>query len=164
MKTQYFHDCKSLDEVKRRYKELALKHQPDRGGSTQIMQAINNEYDAIKKNPFYKYYKETEEAKQDYIQFPEIISQIIGMKDIIIELCGNWLWISGSTYKYRKELKQYGFLFADKKKLWYYRPNDYKSSNQAPKPMDFIRRKYGSDIYPTSRTPELETTDTPGKL
>ena len=52
MKTQYFQGCSSLDEVKRKYKELALKHHPDRGGDTRIMQAVNNEYDAIKKNPF----------------------------------------------------------------------------------------------------------------
>ena len=159
MKTQYFHDCKSLDEVKRRYKELALKHHPDRGSETKVMKAINLEYESIKKNPFFKYYKETEEARQDYVQFPDIINQIIGMKDIVIELCGNWLWISGSTFKHRKELKQFGFLYADKKKLWHWRPNDYKSNNQEPKSMDYIRSKYGSDVYPTTTTPELETAD-----
>jgi curved DNA-binding protein CbpA len=159
MKTTYFNDCKNLDEVKRRYKELALKHHPDRGGDTRIMQDINNAYDAIKKNPFFKFYKEKEESQQDYVQFPDIISQIIGMKDIVIELCGNWLWISGNTYKHRRELKQYGFLFADKKKLWYWRPNDYKSANQEPRSMEYIRSKYGSDVYQTPNTPELETSD-----
>jgi len=163
MKTTYFNDCKNLDEVKRRYKELALKHHPDRGGNTQIMQDINNEYEAIKKNPFFKFYKEKEEAQKDYVEFPDIINNIIGFKDLTIELCGNWLWISGNTFKHRKDLKQFGFLFADKKKLWYWRPNDYKSANQAPKPMEFIRRKYGSDIYPTAKTPELETSDKPKK-
>ena len=159
MKTTYFNDCKNLDEVKRRYKELALKHHPDRGGDTRIMQAVNNEYDAIRKNPFFKFWKEKEESQQDYVQFPDIISKIIGFKDITIELCGNWLWISGNTYKHRKELKQYGFLFADKKKLWYWRPNDYKSANQEPKSMQYIRTKYGSDVYPTTNTPELETAE-----
>ena len=120
MKTQYFQGCSSLDEVKRKYKELALKHHPDRGGDTRIMQAVNNEYDAIKKNPFFKFWKEKEESQQDYVQFPDIISKIIGFKDITIELCGNWLWISGNTYKHRKQLKQFGFLYADKKKIWYW--------------------------------------------
>jgi curved DNA-binding protein CbpA len=51
MKTKYFEGCTSLDEVKSRYKELALKHHPDRGGDTKTMQAINLEYESIKKNP-----------------------------------------------------------------------------------------------------------------
>jgi DnaJ-class molecular chaperone len=87
MNSQYFNDCKSLDEVKRRYKELALKHHPDRGGDTRIMQAINLEYESIKKNPFYKFWKEKKETRQDYVQFPEIINNLAGMKDIVIELC-----------------------------------------------------------------------------
>ena len=32
MKTFYFKDCNSLDQVKARYKELAMKWHPDRGG------------------------------------------------------------------------------------------------------------------------------------
>lgn len=151
MKTQYFNDCKNLDDVKRRFKELALKHHPDRGGNTQIMQDINNEYEAIKKNPFFKFYKEKEESQKDYVEFPDIINNIIGIKDITIELCGNWLWISGNTFKHRKELKQFGFLFADKKKLWYWRPNDYKSANRKPRSIEYIRSKYGSDTLPLQK-------------
>ena len=156
MKTNYFQDCNNLNEVKLRYKQLALKNHPDRGGDTRTMQAINLEYETIKNNPFLKFNQEKDEVQQDYIEFPDIINHIIGFKDIIIELCGNWLWISGNTYKYRKQLKQYGFLYADKKKLWYWRPADYRSANQEPKSMEYIRRKYGSDVYTPSPQMEIE--------
>ena len=53
MKTDFFKDCTSLDEVKKLYKELALKHHPDRGGETATMQQINAEYESILKNPFF---------------------------------------------------------------------------------------------------------------
>jgi hypothetical protein len=33
----------------------------------------------------------------------------------------------------------------------------HKSANQEPKSMQYIRSKYGSDVYPTAQTPELET-------
>jgi DnaJ-class molecular chaperone len=48
MKTKYFEGCTSLDEIKSRYKELALKQHPDRGGDTKIMKVINLEYESIK--------------------------------------------------------------------------------------------------------------------
>jgi curved DNA-binding protein CbpA len=163
MKTQYFESCSSLDEVKRKYKELAMKYHPDRGGSKEIMQEINSQYESIRKNPLFRFDKVNKDARKDYVEFPEIINHIIGFKGIVIELCGNWLWISGQTYQYRWQLKKYGFLFADQKKLWYWRPNDYKSANQEPKSMEYIRSKYGSDVYPTAQIPELETADIPKK-
>ena len=40
----YFNDCKTIDEIKAFYRLLAKEHHPDRGGSTETMQAINSEY------------------------------------------------------------------------------------------------------------------------
>ena len=112
MKTNYFNECKNLDEVKAVYKKLAMKHHPDRGGDTIIMQEINNEYEEIKSDPFFNFSSQKDEAKQDFLEFPDIIDQVIGFKCIVIELCGNWVWLSGQTYPYKEELKKIGFLFA----------------------------------------------------
>ena len=147
MKTNYFDGCASLEEVKARYKQLALQHHPDRGGDKCKMQDINAQYDAVKKDPAYNFWKQNDDAKQDYQEFPEIINKIISFADITIELCGNWLWLSGATYRYKVELKELGFLFAGEKKLWYWRPHDYKSANRKPREMEYIRSKYGSDVY-----------------
>jgi len=48
---EYFKQCRS-QEVRQRYKELALKHHPDRGGDNAVMQEINLQYEAIMTNPF----------------------------------------------------------------------------------------------------------------
>jgi len=149
MKAQYFSDCRTLEEVKRRYKELAMQHHPDRGGCTATMQDINNEYENVMKNPFFSFSEQTEQEKQEFIKYPEIIDQVIGLQGIIIELIGNWIWISGNTYPYKSQLKQIGFYFAPKKVMWYYRPPDYKSSNRSPKTIEYIRLKYGSDVIET---------------
>ena len=77
---------------------------------------------------------------------PKIINKIIGLDGILIEIIGNWIWISGCTYPHRQQLKDIGFYFAPKKVMWYYRPPDYKSSNKSPKTIEFIRNKYGSDF------------------
>ena len=145
MITEYFKNCTSLIEVKKRYKELALMHHPDRGGNTAKMQEINAEYESIIKNPFFSFTEQTQEEQQEFIKYPEIINQVIGLHGIIIELIGNWIWISGNTYPHKQELKQIGFYFAPKKVMWYYRPPEYKSSNKSPKSIDAIRAKYGSE-------------------
>jgi hypothetical protein len=145
MITLFFNECKSLDEAKREYKRLALIHHPDRGGDTAMMQEINRQYEELMENPFFGFSKAKPEAQEDFLKFPEIIEQIIRF-DITIEVCGNWIWLSGNTISYREELKKIGFFFAPKKVMWYWRPKDFKSANNRPKDMDYIRSKYGSDI------------------
>jgi len=146
MQTNYFQNCTTLEEVKRRYKELAMQHHPDKGGNTATMQDINNEYESIRKNPIFDFAKQTEQDQEEFIKYPDIINQVIILDGIIIELIGNWIWISGNTYAHKTQLKQIGFYFAPKKVMWYYRPPDYKSSNRSPKTIEYIRLKYGSDI------------------
>ena len=51
MNIKYFYNCHTLEEVKRKYKELAMLHHPDRGGNTATMQEINLEYEEIQKEP-----------------------------------------------------------------------------------------------------------------
>jgi hypothetical protein len=144
MKTKYFLLCLNLDEVKKKYKELAMLHHPDRGGSTAIMQDINNEYESIVKDVFYKFDDQSEEDQVEFIKYPEILNMIIGLQGIIIELIGNWIWLSGSTYNHRVKIKEAGFFFAPNKAMWYYRPPEYKSINIKPKTIDYIRWKYGT--------------------
>jgi curved DNA-binding protein CbpA len=41
----WFAGCKNYEEIKARYRDLAKKHHPDRGGDTRTMQDINREFD-----------------------------------------------------------------------------------------------------------------------
>lgn len=45
--TQYFADCKTLDELRIAYRKLAAIHHPDVGGDVATMQAINAEHDRV---------------------------------------------------------------------------------------------------------------------
>lgn len=146
MKTKYFKDCQSLEEVKRRYKELALIHHPDRGGNTATMQEINNEYENIKKNPFFEFAKQSQAQQDDFLRYPDLIDQVIKLHGVIVELIGDWLWLSGNTYPHRTILKDLGFFFAPKKLMWYYRPPEYKAPNSKPMDIEEIRNKYGSEL------------------
>jgi hypothetical protein len=152
MKTNFFKDCKTIEEVKILYKQLALKNHPDKGGDTATMQEINAQYKAFIKNPYFKFEEQTEEQKADFVKYPDIINQIVTFKGVIIELIGDWIWISGNTYAYKIVLKELGFFFAPKKVMWYYRPAEYKSSNHKPKDIEVIRAKYGSEKIETKYT------------
>jgi hypothetical protein len=161
MKTAFFNKCRTLNEVKKEFKRLALIYHPDRpGGDTATMQEINNQYEQIMRNPFFGFQRAKEEAREDFIRFPEIINQIIRF-DINIEICGNLIWLSGDTYTYREELKKIGFFFAPKKSMWYWRPRDFKSTNREAKDMDFIRSKYGSDTIQPKRDKVLKEGEAP---
>jgi curved DNA-binding protein CbpA len=47
----YFNACKTLDELKKEYRRVALLHHPDtRHGDTEIMKAVNAEHDAYSKH------------------------------------------------------------------------------------------------------------------
>ena len=45
--TKFFESCKTLDELKKEFRRLAMLNHPDKGGSTATMQEINAEYDRL---------------------------------------------------------------------------------------------------------------------
>jgi hypothetical protein len=155
MKLNYFQPCKNIDELKFMYRSLCKLHHPDRGGDVKTMQAVNAEYAYICQNLKDFFVCENEEQTvQDLKIFAEIIEKI-EMLPVEIEVIGSWLWISGNTYPHRQILKDVGLMFALKKKLWYYRPEEFKSSNFRPLEMDEIRHKYGSTKIENKFKPQL---------
>lgn len=46
---KHFTNIKSLSDLKSQFRSLAMKNHPDKGGSVEIMQEINSEYDALYK-------------------------------------------------------------------------------------------------------------------
>lgn len=145
MKTMYFKDCRTLQEVKQVYKRLAMIHHPDRGGDTATMQEINLQYEAIIKDLFFGFSVQQEDVKESFIKFPEIINLIISF-DVEIEICGHWVWVGGNTIQYKDKLKEFGFRFSGDKKRWYWRPIEFRSHNKEPWTLDQIRRFHGSDM------------------
>src|ERR1035441_9676592 len=69
MKATYFTNINSIEELKKCYKELALKHHPDRkGGDTATMQEINNEYKYFCEHPSFNFKHESD--KDDLFVYP----------------------------------------------------------------------------------------------
>ena len=82
MKTKYFSDCKTIEEAKRLYHKLAVKHHPDLGGDLETMQAINAEFDIIAKQ--LANIHESTENTEIPSDFRDIINSIIHFKGVNI--------------------------------------------------------------------------------
>jgi hypothetical protein len=154
----YFKDCKTIDEIKALYRSLAKEHHPDRGGSTETMQAINSEYafgcaEILKGDNISSV--ETEEEILKAKKYREALEKIISLEGIIIELVGAWIWVTGNTYPHRYIFKQAGYMFAHKKAAWYFRTDEFKTHNRHQLTLEQIKSKYGSkDLSGFSERPK----------
>ena len=61
---KHFNNIASLADLKRQYRVLAIAHHPDKGGSTQVMQEINAEFEKL--FPLWEYCKETSASASGY--------------------------------------------------------------------------------------------------
>lgn len=148
---KWFNNPSTLEELKKQYKQLAMEHHPDRGGSTEAMQEINNEYDVLfsslrnthrtAEGKTYTTEKETTETPEE---FKNIINILINLEGVNIEICGSWLWLTGNTKEHKEVLKSLKFRWSKSKRAWYYHTSDYKKKSKKTFSLDEIRDLYGS--------------------
>lgn len=133
-----FQDIEGINEAKKIYKTLAKKLHPDIGGSEEEFKLLNEIYNHLIEHKIYF----SNSSKID-IELEKIISLILHFENINIELIGSWVWVSGDTKEIKEKLKEIGFKWASKKKMWYY--GEMKAKNPNPKSMEEIKAKYGSE-------------------
>lgn len=158
---KWFNHPQTLEELKKQYKQLAVKHHPDKGGNTADMQEINAEYDRLfellkntHKNAEGQTYTAQTETTETANDFKEIIGKLIRFNGIHIEICGSWVWVTGCTIEYREELKKMKFRWSKSKIAWYYHRDEYKKSTKRTYTLDEIRDLYGSETIKTE--PQLK--------
>ena len=148
---KYFMNCKSLEDLKAEYRRLVKIHHPDMGGSTETMQAINDEHDRVfeilkkQHNASADEYHQTTETAEE---FRTIINALLKLSGVVVELAGNWLWMSGATKEHKEELKALGCRWSQNKQMWYWRhPEEGRKHYRGHKTMQQIRAKYGSQVF-----------------
>ena len=169
----YFTNCKTLSELKTEYRNLCKKFHPDNpNGDAEIMKIINAEFDRLfhilkakekntnsTNNQHTNCNTDSSEKKTKVDETPEMFREIIYKlfaisEDIIIEICGTWLWLTGNTYQVKEQLKDIGCRWSKSKKKWYftYEPymyTRYTISEQAR------RFKYGSEFVEANKYQKL---------
>ena len=135
-----FSEVTGINEAKKVYKTLAKKLHPDVGGSEEEFKILNSVYTDFIENKIYF----SNDFKID-LDLEKIISQILHFENITIELVGSWIWLSGDTKEIKDKLKELGFKWASKKKMWYY--GEMKGKSHGEKSIDEIKDKYGSKTF-----------------
>lgn len=170
---KYFKDVDTLEALRRQYRDLLKEHHPDNGGNVSDMQEINADYDRL-----FKVLKDKHESKSDKTAantahngssnnanmydwendkaLREVLQKIINFNGIEIEIAGQWIWVSGNTYSYKKELKEIGFKWASTKKQWYFHTDVFRKKSHKTLSMDDIRSYYGSTKVQTDSRVLLE--------
>jgi hypothetical protein len=152
---KWFKDIKTLDELRSMYRKLAFLHHPDRGGSTADMQEINNEYDILSKRLINSNttFSEGRKSWEEFVssEIRNKLNEIIFLEDIIIEIIGSWIWVTGNTRAVKEELKSHGFKFSPNKLAWYWQSGDYHKLSRKQFSLDDLRILYGSDEVETQR-------------
>lgn len=144
---KWFAGIKTIEELRKRYRELLKQFHPDNpGGSVETTQEINREYDRVfadlRHSACEKVNSSSEEEKAENEAFKCVMEQIAHI-NADVEIIGTWVWIHGG-YEYRELLKSVGFRFAPKKKCWCWHYGEYRRYHKKEVSLDEIRQKYGS--------------------
>ena len=143
-----FKGVEGINEAKKIYKNLAKKLHPDVGGDEESFKLLNAIYTDLIEHKIYF----SNDIKID-IELEKIISLILHFENITIELVGSWVWVSGDTREIKEKLKEIGFKWASKKKMWYF--GEMKGRNPQEKSLDEIKAKYGSETLKTKDKKEI---------
>lgn len=139
----------TVETVKKAYKKLALKYHPDRNPlGEELMKAVNAAFEVLMNNVdnINKFQSEKSEERYNYgEELEKVLTALSAMAGIVFEVVGNWVWITGDTINHKDALKEVGCKWAPKKKMWYYRPEEHRSTwNRREHSIDEIRVMYGT--------------------
>lgn len=131
--------------IKQAYRRASSKFHPDRNpAGEEMMKAVNLAYETLK-----DFSGSLSSGAQGYDDaMNEVLKELLKMVGIHIEVCGGWIWVTGDTKPYKDTLGKdgLGLYWASKKKAWYFRPEDWKSSSRGSMSLDKIRDVHGSQI------------------
>ena len=139
--------------VKLAYRQASLKFHPDKNpAGNEMMLLINEAKETLKKATYPIDYK-NDEGYNYGDEINTALNKIINLQGLIIEVCGAWVWVSGSTKDHWTILKEAGFKFSPPKKMVYFRPQ-YAMTRRYKKDglsIDEIRIKYGAEKIKTKK-------------
>jgi len=155
----YFSQCKTVEEIKKLYKQLAKQYHPDLNPgkeTTRIMQDINAQYHAALKGKHQTASRDNEGQEHTYYYnedheqaIMDKIKEVLKVKFppyVDFWLVGKWLWIDGTKREdaqARNDLKELGFKWHSKRLMWYWKPTNGRSRYAHKMDFDDLAEKYG---------------------
>ncbi len=129
-------------DIKTAYREASKKYHPDiNPAGAEMMKIVNAAYEILK-----DFSGDIQEQQAGYGEaLNAALNAILGLSGLVVEICGAWVWVTGNTLAYKDSLKTAGFMWACKKKAWYFRPEEHRSRSKGSSTLEEIREKYGSN-------------------
>lgn len=156
---KYFNNIHSLEELRKEYKRLVKQYHPDNGGDPEIIKAINAEYEkafeALKNADTSNNKKEARYDREVDQAIRDAINRIIHLDNLVIEIVGTWVWVSGATYPVKKELKEAGYKFSGNRKSWYWHSEEEKKKGASKRSMDELKAFYGCETVEKEKKEKL---------
>ena len=147
---KWFTNVRTVEELRKEYRQLMKKHHPDVGGSTEDAKEINSEYDTLFSVLSRQEAQERPQGEQEYKDKAAEDKAIRAVLDALVnvnatvEVVGCWVWVSEGSYSYRELLKSIGFKYAPKKRAWCWHFGEYHRHHKREVSLNEIRQKYGS--------------------
>lgn len=134
----------TINDIKKQYKKLAFRYHPDVGGSTKQMQEVNAEYEKALAE-IGKMHNKNYSVDADFINLIDALIKL-KMQNVVIEICGWFIYVTGDTKPHKSSLKSLGLLWNNNKKCWYYKPAWYHKIGRESWSMNRIRSTWGSQV------------------
>ena len=164
----YFKNVGTLEELRKQYRDLLKVNHPDNGGDVAKMQEINAEYDKLFKVLKDKHESNTTDSDKEKTSFDnmkydfsedqrlrEVLQRIISFDGITIDVVGCYIWVDGSTYQYKDDLKAIGFRWSAQRRKWYWHNGEYRRRGNSKLSFADIQNKYGSTEIQTEQIYKL---------
>ncbi|EHQ41571.1 hypothetical protein [Myroides odoratus] len=167
MDTNYFTNCKTLDEAKNLFKKLCFELHPDTSGYNSQSEFIQmfKEFKSLE-NRFNT--SNTEENKNNSFnaeQFYNIVKMFEGLEGINISFVGSFIWLTdltpGAMYSQKERIKTIAIdnynapRWAGQKKSWYFSPSDYVKKGRSNKDLSELKDLFGSTDFQTKSNLKL---------
>ena len=149
---KYFENVKTLEDLKKQYKDLVKKLHPDlsKKDTTKEFIAMKKEYEKLFKkvkdkfvNQQGEYYEQKNYEAPD--EYTDVIDQLIKISGINIEIIGTWIWVTGTTKDKKDDLAKLHFRWSHNKEAWYYHTGGYKKKSGKNYSLDEIREMWGNE-------------------
>lgn len=158
------------EEARKMYHKLARENHPDLGGDLEAMKQINNEYarvlvDIEKGNQRTRQAEAHAAGRKTCADFHDLddVGQVLyekirdllnlNMENVVVELVGLWIWVTGDTKPHKDSLKAMGLKWAHKKVAWSFAG---VPSFHTGKSLNDIRNTYGSTVFTKRQRDESE--------
>ncbi|XP_062593633.1 chaperone protein DnaJ-like, partial [Saccostrea cucullata] len=138
----------SQADIKKAYKRASIKYHPDKNpAGLEMMKAINEAYETLRKVDKDVTFDDSDDASPyDYSEkLNDFLMAIVDLIGLEIEVCGNWVWITGDTKPHKDFLKD---LVASGLKRKKHGISDRRNGNHLTEKaysMDEIRAKQSMD-------------------